>query len=369
MKIAIFHNFMDNIGGAEMVSLTLARHFDACIYTTNFDAEKIRAMGFTDVVPRIRSIGRVPKNAPYKQQCTLHRFRRLRLREKYDFHIISGDWAMSAAVNHHPNLWYVHSPLNELWEFKDYIRDTSLSRWQKPIFDAWVALNRKLTLRYARSVDRWVCNSKNTRDRVRRFYKTDPEVVYPPIDTSTYRNGETKGYWLSVNRLFKNKRVELQLDAFRQMTDTRLVIVGSYEIGSRHFEEYAMAMREKRAPNVEMRHWVGHEELRDLYAHCTGFITTSFKEDFGMTAVEALASGKPVIAPNDGGYRESVIDGETGTLLPDTRPDTIKNAVREIEARIRKNPLFYEGRCAAQAQKFDKETFFEKISSIISRTA
>jgi glycosyltransferase involved in cell wall biosynthesis len=366
MKIAIFHNFMDNIGGAEIVSLTLARHFDACIYTTNFDTDKISAMGFGDVVPRIRSIGSVPKNAPYKQQCTLYRFRKLKLTEAHDFYIISGDWAMSAAVNHHPNLWYAHSPLNELWEFKEYIRDTILSLWQKPLFEAWVNLNRMLTLRYARSVDRWACNSKNTRDRVRRFYKMDPEVIYPPIGTQEYRHGGSKGYWLSVNRLFKNKRVELQLDAFGQMKDKKLVIVGSYEVGSRHFEEYARTMKKKQEPNVEMKHWVGHEELRDLYAHCTGFITTSFKEDFGMAAVEALASGKPVIAPNEGGYRESVIDGATGALLQDTLPDTIKKAVKNVEANIRKNPLHYKERCIAQAKNFDKDIFIKKISSIVA---
>lgn len=366
LRIAIFHNFMDNIGGAEIVSLTLARHFNACIYTTNFDTGKISAMGFGDVIPRIRSIGSVPKNAPYKQQWTLYRFRKLKLTEAHDFYIISGDWAMSAAVNHHPNLWYAHSPLNELWEFKEYIRDTSLSPWQKPLFEAWVALNRTLTLRYARSVDRWACNSNNTRDRIRRFYKMDPEVIYPPIGTQEYRHGESKGYWLSVNRLFKNKRVELQLDAFGQMKDKKLVIVGSYEAGSRHFEEYARTMKEKQASNVEIRHWVGHEELMDLYAHCTGFITTSFKEDFGMTAVEALASGKPVIAPNDGGYRESVIDGATGALLPDMLPETIKRAVKNAEANMGKNPLFYKDRCIAQAKKFDRDIFIEKISSIVT---
>lgn len=367
MMIAIFHNFMDNIGGAEIVSLTLARHFDAWIYTTNFDTGKISAMGFGDVIPRIRSIGSVPKNAPYKQQHTLYRFRRLKLGEKYDFYIISGDWAMSAAVNHHPNLWYAHSPLNELWEFKDYIRDTSLSAWQKPLFDGWVALNRLLTLRYARSVDRWVCNSENTRDRVRRFYKADPRVIYPPIDIDGYRHGDNKGYWLSVNRLFKNKRVELQLEAFGQMRDKKLVIVGSYEVGSRHFEEYARTMKAKQTSNVEMRHWVGHQELRDLYANCTGFITTSFKEDFGMTAVEALASGKPVIAPNEGGYRESVVDGETGILLSNMGPKTIKGAIRDIEARMRKDPLCYKRTCMERAKKFDKHIFIEQISATMAR--
>ena len=118
MKIAIFHNFMDNIGGAEIVTLTLARELKATIYTTNVDIEKIKKMGFDNI--KIKSIGRIPINAPLRHQMAFWKFRKLNLKNRYDFYIISGDWAMSAAVNNKPNLWYVHSPLNELWEFKAF---------------------------------------------------------------------------------------------------------------------------------------------------------------------------------------------------------------------------------------------------------
>ena len=112
MKIAILNSFLDNIGGAEIVTLTMAREFNADIYTTNINKEKIEKMGFIDVIPRIYSIGKVPTQAPFKHQLTFWKFRYLNLKEKYDFFIISGDWAMSGAVNNYPNLWYVHSPLN-----------------------------------------------------------------------------------------------------------------------------------------------------------------------------------------------------------------------------------------------------------------
>ena len=103
MKIAIFHNYMDNIGGAEMVGLLLSRELDADIYTTNIDDEKIRKMGFLD--GRIKTIGKVPKNAPFRQQIALKRFRNFKTEEKYDMHIIEGDWAISGAVKHKPNMW------------------------------------------------------------------------------------------------------------------------------------------------------------------------------------------------------------------------------------------------------------------------
>lgn len=112
MKIAVFHNFMDNIGGAERVGLTLARELNADLYTTNIDKDKIKKMGFDDV--RLISIGSIPINPPFRQQAALHKFRHLNLGKKYDFYIIDGDWAMSSAVNNKPNLWFVHSPIREI---------------------------------------------------------------------------------------------------------------------------------------------------------------------------------------------------------------------------------------------------------------
>ena len=101
-RIAIFHNYLDNIGGAEIVGLTLARELKADVYTTNIDKEKIKKMGFNDV--NIISIGNIPINAPFRQQLAFLRFRLLNLKNKYDFYIIDGDWAMSGAVKNHPNL-------------------------------------------------------------------------------------------------------------------------------------------------------------------------------------------------------------------------------------------------------------------------
>ena len=95
-KIAIFHNYMDNIGGAEYVDLVLARELNADIYTTNISSEKIKKMGFSDVLPRIYSIGKIPVNAPYRQEMAYRRFRKLNVAKdfgrKYDMYFIGGDF-------------------------------------------------------------------------------------------------------------------------------------------------------------------------------------------------------------------------------------------------------------------------------------
>ena len=368
MKIAIFHNYLDNIGGAEMVTFTLARHLNADVYTTNIDEDKIRKMGFDDVLPRIKSIGKVPIKAPFRHQYSFLKFRFLDLKNKYDFYIISGDWAMSGAVKNKPNLWYVHSPLNELWQWKNYIKNVILTKWQRPVFDVWVFINRILTKKYSKHVNIWVCNSKNSQGRIKKFYQKDAEIINPPIDTTKYKNNGDGGYWLSVNRLTAPKRVEMQIEAFSKMPNKKLVIVGSYEKGAKQFEEYAERTKNiLNNPNVKIIHWASDEELKDLYSKCTGFITTSMDEDFGMTVLEAMAGGKPVIAPNEGGYKESVINEKNGILVDDIDSEKLMEAIKEIERKLETNPDLYKETCRNRAKEFDVEVFINKIKKEINQ--
>lgn len=366
MKVAVFHNFLDNIGGAEIVALTLTRELKADLYTTNIAKDKISQMGYGDVVDRIYSVGRIPKQAPWRQQLALFKFRQLNLKGKYDFYIIAGDWAMSGAVNHHPNLWYVHSPLNELWEFTSYIKKNLLSFWKKPLFDLFVAYNRWLTKRYGQSVDNWACNSLNTKKRIAKYYKQTASIIYPPIDINKYYYQGDEKYWLSVNRLATHKKIELQLDAFKLLPDKKLIIIGSYEQGVRQFENYKKLLEANKPANVAIKHWVSEEELIKLYANCSGFISTSKNEDFGMNVVEAMASGKPVIAPNDGGYKESIINNETGYLIDDIDGEKLKNKILEIEHKLNTNPLYYQTICQKQSQKFSQPIFIDKIKTILN---
>ncbi|MBR9704728.1 glycosyltransferase family 4 protein, partial [Candidatus Pacearchaeota archaeon] len=189
MKIAIFHQFMDNIGGAEYVTLILARELKADIFTTNINLEKIKKMGFNYI--KIFSIGKVSKNAPFRHQLALRKFRNLNLKNKYDFYIISGDWAISGAVNNKPNLEYFHSPANELFEFKDYVRK-NMEFYKRPIYDLWVSYNRFLYNKYIKHVQKIICNSKNTKNRINKFLKKDAIVINAPIETKNYHNKRPK---------------------------------------------------------------------------------------------------------------------------------------------------------------------------------
>jgi len=358
MKIAIFHNFLDNIGGAEKVDLMLANKLNADIYTTNIDKQKINQMGFS--TDNIHSIGKIPINAPFKQELAFRKFKKLNLGSKYDFYIIAGDWAMSAARNNKPNLWYVYSPIREIWDLYLYTKKNTVPFYLRPPFDLWVYYHRNQNKKNVNEVDKIISISNNVQNRIDKYLNRDSQVIYPPTDTSQYYYKKNGNFWLSVNRLITHKRIDMQINAFKDLPDEKLVIVGSYE-QSIHFKKYAQYIKSIKPDNVEIKSWVTDEKLRELYADCKGFITTSINEDYGMNVVEAMASGKPVIAPNQGGYKETVIDKKTGLLIDDIDESKLVAAIKEIS----NDPKTFKDNCISQAKNFDLSVFVNKIKSEI----
>jgi len=273
---------------------------------------------------------------------------------------------MSAAVNNQPNLWYAHSPLNELWEFHQYIRKNILSLWKVSPYDFWVWFNRRLTLKYAKSVNLWVCNSENTKNRIKKYYNQESVVINPPVETKEYKYQPPKNYWLSVNRLVTHKRIDLQVEAFKNLPQEKLVIVGSYEEGVTQFESYKSYIEKIKPSNVEIIHWADDKQLKELYANCKGFVATARDEDFGMTVVEAMAAGKPVVAPREGGYKETVTSS-TGVLIDDINSDKVSVAIKRVLNNLEKDNLFYKEECLKRASLFDTEIFIAKIKKEIEK--
>lgn len=359
MKIAIFHDYIGAIGGGEKLVLTLARGLGADVITTDVDEDSIKKMGFEDV--KVISLGETIKLPPLKQISASLRFAMCNFSKEYDFFIFSGNWAHFAARKHKPNLYYCHTPVRAFYDLYDVFlqRQFFITKFS---FMVWVALHRPICEYYMKYVKNIVANSKNTRLRIKKYLHRDSDVVYPPIDTSKYNFKEFGDFWLSVSRLYPEKRVELQIEAFKAMPEEKLIIVGGYAEGD-HASKYAEKIKNNLPKNVEMRGSVAEKELIELYSRCKGLIATAMDEDFGMTPVEAMASGKPVVCVREGGYSESIVNGVTGMLVEPKAKD-IKNAINIISV----NPERYRRICEEHADKFDIHLFIKNMREKINAT-
>jgi glycosyltransferase involved in cell wall biosynthesis len=187
-------------------------------------------------------------------------------------------------------------------------------------------------------------------------------VIYPPVNTSKFRCDEYGDFWLSVNRIYPEKRIDLQFEVFKKLPEERLVVIGGFAQGD-HAAKYYEKLVKNIPGNVDIRGSVTEDELIDLYARCKGLICTALDEDFGLTPIEAMASGKPVVAVNEGGFKETVVHGKTGFLVGADKDDLVR-AVKEIA----KGPEKYKEACIERAQEFDTSLFLERFNKLIPAT-
>jgi glycosyltransferase involved in cell wall biosynthesis len=356
MKIAIFHDYIGAIGGGEKLMLTLARGLGADVITTDMDADSVKKMGFEDV--NIISLGRTVKMPPLKQISASLRFAMCDFSKEYDFFIFSGNWAHFAAKRHKPNLYYCHTPVRAFYDLYDVFLERQ-SFLNSLLFRFWVKLYKRLYEYYVTHVCRIVVNSVSTQKRIKKYLNRTSKVIYPPIDVSRFRFEYYGDFWLSVNRLYPEKRVELQIEAFRQLPEERLLIVGGYAEAD-HASMYATSLQKNLPDNVKLLGTVQEEELIQLYSQCKGFIITSIDEDFGMAPIEAMASGKPVVCMKEGGCLETVADGLTG-LLVTPNVSEIADAINIISIE----PVKYKEKCIEQSRKFDVNIFLNEIKKEI----
>jgi len=355
VRIAIFHDYFGAIGGGETVVLDMAKCLGADIITTDTDAA-----GKIDPSVHVISLGKTIKFPPLKQISAAARFWLCDFSKDYDFFIFTGNWSHMASFRHRPNLWYCYTPVRAFYD----LYPTFISR-QGPItrqaFRIWVYLHKMIDQHSVRHVDRIIAISKNVQGRILQYHDRTADLIYPPVDVSRYRCESYGDFWLSVNRLYPEKRIELQVEAFRQMPEEHLVIVGGYAKGD-HAAAYAEKIGRDLPENVTLLGEVGGDELIDLYARCRGHICTALDEDYGLTPLEAMASGKPVVAVDEGGYRETVTP-MTGMLV---RPDAgaIARAVRAVS----RNPGQYREACKARAREFDIAGFREQVKRAVFGT-
>ncbi len=357
MRIAVLHDHLDFIGGGERVALALAGGLDADLYVTDLDATLPARAGMADV--RAFEIAKVPRRPPLRQERQMRAFEAASIPD-YDLYVVSGNWAVFAAPRHRPNLWYCHTPVRVFYDLREPFLAALpwTSRWAAR---RWIESRRRRYEAAVAGVDRIVANSQNVAGRLVRYLSRESTIVHPPVDVERYRCERIGDFWLSVNRLSHEKRIDLQVDVFRRLPHERLVVAGGAAPGPR----LDRVIRTLRAPsNVQFLGEIDDTRLRELYATCRGLIATASDEDFGLAPVEAMASGKAVVAVDEGGYRETVVPGTTGWLVP---PDAASLARAISDADPTRLDSMREA-CLTRARSFDRSVFVAGIRALIETT-
>ncbi|HWQ63456.1 MAG TPA: glycosyltransferase [Methanospirillum sp.] len=358
MRRAVFHDYFSSIGGGEHVATMLAYCLSADLITTECKETALpESLGIS-----IHSLGMIIPAPVLKQMSAAWLFSRSNFSESYGFFVFSGNWASHASKFHHPNIWYCHTPVRAFYDLADLF-EQRLPVFIRPFYRAWVKHQRNVDQKVLADIDEIITNSHNTAGRILHYYGRKARVVYPPVELNRFSFKESGGFWLSVNRLYPEKRIELQIDAFRLLPEEELLIVGGAGSGD-HAIRYASKIMTNLPSNVKVLGSVSSEKLTDLYSTCRGLICTAIDEDFGITPLEAMASGKPVVAVNEGGFQETVVHGETGLLIEPT-VKAIVEAVVEVGA----DPIRYKDDCIRRAEEFGGiDRFCKEIREIVMST-
>lgn len=299
-------------------------------------------------LPGIRQRGHDPGRWRYFLPYMGRYFRGLSLQE-YDL-VISSSHACAVDVRTRSNalhVCYCYTPMRYAWLPQT---ERGRARGAKAVgLRVLRSRLRRADLAASARPDGYVAISEAVRERIQRFYGRDAVVIHPPVEVDDLAPGEKDpGHFLWVHRLVGYKRPELVVEAFRGLP-YRLTMVGVGPLEGR--------LRAILPPNVELRGWLGREELAALYAASAGFIHVG-EEDFGITMVEALAAGTPVIALDRGGARDIVRQGRDGVLLEQAEIGALREAVEQI-AGANWDPKGL----AARAQDFSRARFLARFGA------
>jgi len=356
MKIAIVQEWLTNLGGSERVTLALHELFpQATIFTSLFNLNKLPSE-FKDLKVKTSFLQKIPFAKNHHQlflPLMPYAF------ESFDFSnfdiVISSNHSCSKGIITSPStlhICYCHTPTRYLWSnYHEYLKESQFNFLLNK-FIPRLSSNLRIWDRVASyRPDLFIANSHYVAKRIKKYYKKEAKVIYPPVNTSFYQPGDKiENYYLVVSRLIPYKKVDLVVEAFNDL-GLPLKIIG------RGSEE--KKLRKKAKANIEILSNLSDEDVRKYYSSCLAFIAPQ-EEDFGITTVEALASGRPVIAYRQGGATEIITEGITGIFFDEQTPQCLIDAIKKFK------PQNYNSKIIRQyALKFDEAVFKKEIKKFI----
>jgi glycosyltransferase involved in cell wall biosynthesis len=273
--------------------------------------------------------------------------------------ISSASWYVTKGINVPAStlhISYVHTPPRFLYGYQTSIE------WQK----YWLVRQYAKVVNHflriydfesAQKPDVLVVNSANVQRRVQKVYRRDSLIIYPPVDLPSVQFARRGDYYLVISRIVGGKGLMLAVEAANHMR-VPLKVVGTGAGWGKEEER----LKTLAGNTVQFLGYVDDNELSRLYAGAKAFLALAEDEDFGITPVEAMGAGTPVVAYRGGGYKETVVEGETGVFFDDLSAGSLIAAMKKLETIEISEDL-----CRQRAQDFSKQVFVKKMKALIDR--
>ena len=359
MKLALVHDWLNQMGGAEDVLEALVGMYpQAPLYTSMYWRDGMPpAYQEWDIRPTWMDHlpGVYRHHQPYLPLYALA-FGRLDLSD-HDL-VLSNKSGFCHGVRTGPStthVCYCLTPTRYVWGYREYAAREALPPVVRTALTPLIRWLQRWDYRAAQRVDHFIAISTEVQARIRYLYHRESEVIFPPVDVERFEvSGGHGDYFLIVSRLIPYRRIDLAVRAFNQL-GLPLVVAGD----GRDREALQAVAR----PNVKFLGYVPDVDLPDLFGRCRAYVLPG-SEDFGIAPVQAMAAGRPVIAYAGGGALDTVLPGQTGLHFQALTPASLVAAVRQFETLS-----FDPSTIRRHAERFDRRVFERELSASVERLA
>ncbi len=357
MKVALVHDYLNQMGGAERVVMAFHEIFPAApIYTSIYDPQRVDP-AFQNMDIRTSFMQKLPLETRHHQPyLPFYPFamENLDLRG-YDL-VLSSSSAFGKGVITRPetlHICYCHTPMRWCWNYDEYVEREHLGKVARSVLPLMITGLRIWDQTSAMRVDHFIANSPVVAERIRKYYRREAAYIPPPVDASRFSFDPAivpDDYFLILSRLVPYKRIDLAIQACNQL-QLPLVIIG----GGRDLDR----LKEMAGPTIRFMGRLSDEEVIHYITRCRAFLFPG-EEDFGITPLEAQVCGRPVIAYGAGGALASIIDGITGRFFEEQTVESLTNVLATFDER-----LFDSNVIRSHALEFDMPLFRRRILQFV----
>jgi glycosyltransferase involved in cell wall biosynthesis len=363
-KVALVHDYLVQYGGAEKTLEALCELFpDSPIYTGIYNPKNLSDQLNSKEIRLSKNsknilMGKLPKHFTFLMPVVFEGF------DLSEFDIVISDgtaWAKGVLTKPDQlHISYIHTPPRFLYKYS--VESLKRFKWYyKPIVAYLENFLRTWDFSAAQRPDFLVTNSRHDKKRIRKFYRRDSTVIYPPVEVEfaakSTKTTLDQDYYLAAGRLSAYKNVDLLVDAFN-LLDMNLIVVGTGKEEKR--------LKRKAKSNIKFMGRVSEEKKHELFENCLGFLFPTVEEDFGIVPVEAMAHGKPVLAHKSGGVMETVIRNVTGNFFEEVNVQNFIKCLKEFDDDIR-NSKYNAEEIKKHAQKYNKNRFKQEFKSFVDK--